>query len=222
MNRTPAEAGRGGWLPALLALLALVWLNLLLTLSASPEPPWVRAVAAVSPDVLVLLILGVLLSRRLPALPRWFRGVLVSAVCVAASARIGDLIARELLGRPLDPAGDLPHLGNVAEMLGTVVSPRTLGLAIPLAALLLAVLVAINWWAIAMLAARVGRLTGRVRVGTALAAGALLLLPNLSPPGGSAAFSALRIVSAPVLDRALTLTEPPLPGRPTSEGRTST
>ena len=211
MNRTPAEAGRGGW-P--LALLALVWLNLLLTLSASPEPPWVRAVAAVSPDVLVLLILGVLLPRSLPTLPRWFRGVLVSAVLVAAAARIGDLIARELLGRPLDPAGDLPHLGNVAEMLGTVVSPWTLGLAVPLAALLLAVVVAINWWAMAILAARVGRLTRRSRVGVALAAGVLLLLPNLSPPGGSAAWSALRIVSAPVIDRAVTLTEPPLPGAP--------
>ena len=180
MNRTPAEAGRSGWL---LPLLALVWLNLLLTLSVSPEPPWVRVVAAVSPDVLVLLILGVLLHRRLPTLPRWFRGVLASAVFVAASARIGDLIARELLGRPLDPAGDLPHLGNVAEMLGTVASPWTLGLAIPLAALLLAALVAINWWAMAMLAAQVGRLTRRSRVGVALAAGVLLLLPNLSPPG---------------------------------------
>ena len=171
-------------------------------------------VAAVSPDVLVLLILGVLLHRRLPTLPRWFRGVLASAVFVAASARIGDLIARELLGRPLDPAGDLPHLGNVAEMLGTVASPWAVGLAIPVAALLLAALVAINWWAMAMLAAQVGRLTRRSRVGVALAAGVLLLLPNLSPPGGSAALSALRIVSAPVIDRAVTLTGPPLPGAP--------
>ena len=221
MNRTLPETGRGGWLPALLALL---WLNLLLTLSASPEPPWVRPVAAVSPDVLVLLVLGVLLPASLLTLPRWFRGVLVSAIFVAASARIAGLIARELLGRPLDPAGDLPHLGNVAEMLGTVAPRWTVALAIPLAALLLTVLVAISWRALASLAAQRQRLSGRGRVGIALAAGALLLLPGLSlpglslpglsPPGGSAVWSALRIASAPVIDRAAPLTEPPLPAAP--------
>ena len=182
MNRTPSEAGRGGWL---LPLLALVWLNLLLTLSVSPGPPWVSVVAAVSPDVLVLLILGVLLHRRLPTLPRWFRGVLASAVFVAASARIRGPDRPRAARPPARPGrGSSAPRQRGRDARARWRLPWAVGLAIPVAGLLLAALVAINWWAMAMLAAQVGRLTRRSRVGVALAAGSLVAASKPVAAGG--------------------------------------
>ena len=132
MSKEPPHPERSAW-PGV--LLALVGLNLLLTVSFSSAAPWVRPVAAISPDLLLLAAAGALLGGRRPR--RWVRFLVAPILLVAASVRIAGLIALELLGRPLDPAGDLPHLGNVAEMLATVSPVLAPAVLIPLGGLLL-------------------------------------------------------------------------------------
>lgn len=204
-------AGRSDWLRV---LLALVGLNLLLTVSFSPSAPWVRPSAAVSPDLLLVAGIGVLLPRPWLPPPRWVRRLLAAALLLAASARIAGLIALELLGRPLDPAGDLPHLANVAEMLGTVHPALTLPVLIPLGGLLLGGLLLPLDRALAVLAEAGARFGGRRRAGCAVAAFVVLLLPGISPPGGSALLAAWNLAAGPASERAAAITAPPLPGAP--------
>ncbi len=192
--------------------LALIALNLLLTVSFSPNGPWVRPTIAVSPDLLLLVGVGVLLGRVRPA--RWVRILLAATLLTAASARIAGLIALELLGRPLDPAGDLPHLANVAEMLGTVNPVLTLAFLIPLVGLLLGGLLLLLVRALGVLAEAGARLGRRRRAGFGLAALVLLVLPQLSPPGGSALVAAWDLAAAGVAEPAASITEAPLPGVP--------
>ena len=192
--------------------LALIGLNLLLTVSFSSNGPWVRPTLAVSPDLLILVGVGVLLVRVRPA--RWMRILLATTLLTAASARIAGLMALELLGRPLDPAGDLPHLGNVAEMLGTVNPVLTLALLIPLAGLLLGGLLLLLVRALGILTEAGVPLGWQRRTGIGLAALVLLVLPQLSPPGGSALVAAWDLAAAGVAEPAASITEPPLPGVP--------
>lgn len=209
MNRQAAHPDRRGWPRTALALLGL---NLLLTISFTPDLPWVRPAAAVSPDLLLLVAAGALLGGL--RLPRWGRILLALALLVAASARIAGLIALELLGRPLDPAGDLPHLGAVAEMLGTVNPALALTVLLPLAAVFLGGLLLLLVRALGVLAEAAGGLGPRHRAGLGAAALALLALPGLSPPGGSALLAAWDLAAAPVTEPAAVITDPPLPGAP--------
>ncbi|MYF78257.1 MAG: hypothetical protein F4174_13270, partial [Acidobacteria bacterium] len=66
MSNESLHPERSAWLRP---LLALVGLNLLLTVSFSSAAPWVRPTAAVSPDLLVLVGAGALLGGRWS--PRW-------------------------------------------------------------------------------------------------------------------------------------------------------
>lgn len=199
---------------SLRVLLTLIGLNLLLTVSFSSNAPWVRPAFAVAPDLLLLLGIGVLLPRIRLSPPRWVRRLLAAALLLAASARIAGLIALELLGRPLDPAGDLPHLANVAAMLGTVHPALTLPILMPLAGLFLGGLLLLLDRALAVLAEAGTRFGGRRRAGFAAAAFVLLLLPGISPPGGSALLAAWDLAAAPASEPAAAITALPLPGVP--------
>ena len=192
-------------------------LNLLLGLEVVASFPWVRPTLSLSPDLLALVLLGCLLPVARPARPSprfsTGRAVLAGGLSGVAGLRIADRIARELLGRPLDPAGDLPHVGNVAEMLATVLPTGALWVAVLLAAVAVIGLAVGVHVALGMLAA-VRTRTGRsVRRAAAGAAALLLCFPSLQPPGGSAAVSALAMASAEVAP-AVELTEPPLPAAP--------
>ena len=210
-DRTATETNKGGW-PRV--LLALVGLNLLLTVSVTSGAPWLRPGIAIAPDLLLLVGFASLLPDRLLHWPRWLRAVLGVGLLLAASARIAGLIATELLGRPLDPAGDLPHLGNVTEMLGTVHPALTLGVVIPAGGVVLGGMAAFFAWSLGVLAGAGVRLGRRGRLGTASAAALLFLLPPLSPPGGSAFRSSWDLAAAPLADPPAALTTPPLPGVP--------
>lgn len=194
-----------------LAGIVLIALNLLLTVSVSSGAPWVRLAAAVSPDLLVLLGLAVLAPRTWLPPPWGVRALLAAGLLLAVSARIAGLIALELLGRPLDPAGDLPHLGNVAEMLATVHPTLALPIAIPLLCLLLAGLFLLLDRSLRVLGEAGAHLDGRWRVGSGLAAVVLLALSPLSPPGGSAFLAAWDIAAKPAAEPVPTLREPALP-----------
>lgn len=213
MNDPAPRLADRGWLRVVLALAGL---NLLLTVSLSPEVPWLRLVAAISPDLLVLLL--VLLGAG--ALPGggWASGrvriPLALMLLAGASARIAGLMALELLGRPLDPAGDLPHLGNVAAMLGTVNPLLTLTVLTPLAVLLLGGLLLLLVRALGVLADASARLGSRGRAGWGGAALGLLLLPQLAPPGGSALLAAWDLAVLPAADPPVTITAPPLSAAP--------
>ncbi len=209
MSRRAAHPERRGW-PRV--ALALIGLNLLLTISFSANLPWVRPTATVSPDLLLLVAAAALLGGL--SAPRGGRTLLALLLLAAASARIAGLIALELLGRPLDPAGDLPHLGAVAEMLGTVTPALTLGVLLPLAALLLGGLLLLLVRALGVLTDAANGFGPRRRVGFGVAALVLLLLPGLSPPGGSALLAGWRLAAAPLAEPAAVITDPPLPGVP--------
>ncbi|MXW37162.1 MAG: sulfatase-like hydrolase/transferase [Acidobacteria bacterium] len=213
MTGEAPHSERGSWLRA---ALVLVGLNLFLTISFSSAAPWVRPTAAVSPDLLVLVGAGALLGGRWS--PRWLRVLLALTLLVAASARIAGLIALELLGRPLDPAGDLPHLGNVAEMLATVSPVLTPAVLVPLGGLLLGGLLLLIVRALGILAEAAARLGRRRRAGFAAAAFVLLALPWLSPPGGSALLAARDLAAAPAAEPPASITDPPLPGAPDLAG----
>ncbi len=213
MTGEAPHPARGSWLRA---ALVLVGLNLFLTISFSSAAPWVRPTAAVSPDLLVLVGAGALLGGRWS--PRWLRVLLALTLLVAASARIAGLIALELLGRPLDPAGDLPHLGNVAEMLATVSPVLTPAVLVPLGGLLLGGLLLLIVRALGILAEAAARLGRRRRAGFAAAAFVLLALPWLSPPGGSALLAARDLAAAPAAEPPASITDPPLPGAPDLAG----
>ena len=195
---------RGHWLRVALALFAV---NLALTLSASPEAPWVRPGAAVSPDLLVLVLLGVLLPAGWLPLSGRKRVVLALALSGAAAARLAGVAVLELLGRPLDPLGDLPHLGRVAGMLGTVFPAWSLLLLAVSAVFLLL------WAGLGVLGAAASRVGVGGRVGIGLAAGLLLILPA-APQADSAVLAALRIGAAPAFEPPPDLSAPPLPGAP--------
>ena len=192
--------------------MAFVGLNLLLTVSFFPAAPWVRPTAAISPDLLVLLVAGAVLGGRWASL--WVRSLLAVILLIAASARIAGVIALELLGRPLDPAGDLPHLQNVAEMFATVSPALSPPVLIPSGGLLLGGLLLLVVRALGVLAEAGARQNRRRRAGFAAAAFVLLALPWLSPPGGSALLATWDLAAAPAADPAANIADPPLPGAP--------
>ncbi len=188
--------------------LALVALNLLLTLSLSPEAPWVLPQLAVSPDLLLAVALAALLpGRPLRRSPR----ALLTAVCFGlAATRFAGAAALDLLGRPLDPVGDLPHLGRVAGMLGSAFPGWIAAgiLALGLLAILGLALVAGD--AIGVLDRARAGLAGRRRAAAGLAAAGLLVLPV--PRADSAALATARIASSSA--EAADLEVPPLAGAP--------
>ena len=192
--------------------MALVGLNLLLTVSFASAAPWVRPAAAVSPDLLGVVGAGALLGGVRAR--RWVRLLLAFTLLVAASARIAGLIALDLLGRPLDPAGDFPHLGNVAEMLGTVSPVLTPAVLVPVCGLLLGGLLLLVVRALGILAEAGACLGRRGRAGCAAAALVLLAFPSLSPPGGSALLFAWDLAAFPATEPPAAITDPPLPGAP--------
>ncbi len=195
---------------------ALLALNLLLGLEASHTAPWVVPSAAVSPDLLVLALAGGLLAGRpirWPGRVRAGRYLLAAILFLAAALRIAERVALQLLGRPLDPAGDLPHVGNVAGMLATAASDIRVAIAFVGAGIAVA-------GAAALVFAGLGSLDGlrrrmRPAPGRAIAAVAalLLLVPAVHPPGGSATWLLARTASAS-LRPAVELSEPPLPPAP--------
>ena len=198
--------------------LALFFLNLVLTLSATPAAPWVRPALAVSPDLLALVLLGALAPAAWLRLPRRFSAPFAVALVGAAAARFGGLVALELLGRPLDPAGDLPHLGRVAGMLAQTLPGAGLVTAVLAAAVVAAGLPVLAWWSLRVLGAAGARLSRRRRLAAGLLALALLATPAARPPGGSAVLAAFGILAAPWAETAPDLPEPPLPGVPALGG----
>lgn len=192
-------------------------LNLLFGLEAAPDLPWVRPVLALSPDLLALVLLGGLLPVHRPDRPRLRlpvgRALLAGGLLLAAGLRLADRIARELLGRPLDPAGDLPHVGNVAEMLATVLPWVGVRTVFPVAAVLVAGLAVGVHVALGLLAAARERTGRTVRRTLAVAAALLLCIPALHPPGGSAVIGAISLAPA-ALAPPVAITEPPLPAAP--------
>ncbi len=211
-------AARGGR-RLLAAALALLGLHVLLTVAVTPEAPFLRLPVALSPDLLLLAGAALLLPRAWLPPALWVRVLLATALLAAVAVRIAGLIAVELLGRPLDPAGDLPHLANVADMLGTVHPALAFAVLVPLVGLVgggLAVLLALALGILAEAAARPPR-RRRLVGGFALAAlglGAFLAASAPGPPGGSAfraAWELAALAAAPPLPLPLS---PALSGAP--------
>lgn len=123
-----------------------------------------------------------------------------------------------LLGRPLDPAGDLPHLGAVASML-TGEMPAVLwilalaGVGAVVVGLLFAVAAGLR-----ALGAGFSSASAPVRWAAAGLAGLTLLAPGLSPPGGAGLAAAVRIAGAPFREAPPEIRADPLPPAPALGG----
>ena len=198
---------------------ALLLFQLLLGIEASGAAPWLRPTLSVPPLLAVLVLLAAAFPRRLAALPGTARLPLAAAILLLAGARLAERIAVGLLGRPLDPAGDLPHLGAVASMLTgstpTLISVLVLaGLGAALIGLLVAVAAALR-----ALGTGFSRGGPRTRWAAAGLAGlALLLAPGLAPPGGAGFGAAARIAAAPFRPALPEIRADPLPRAPALSG----
>ena len=215
----PATTG-GGDRRALLGRLlpALLLLHLLLGLEASGAAPWLRPTLSVPPLLALLVLPAAAFPRRFAALPRIVRLPLAAGILLLALARLSDRIAVGLLGRPLDPAGDLPHLGAVASMftgeMPAVLSILALaGLGAVVVGLLFTVAAGLR-----ALGAGFSSTAAPVRWTAAGLAGLALLAPGLRPPGGSGLEAAARIAAAPFRPAPPEIRADPLPPAPALGG----
>lgn len=222
-----AGRGRGGEAAAAgfpgRLLLTLLLFQLGLGLDAAGAAPWFRPTLGLPPLLAGLVLVAAAFPRRLAALPLPVRLGAAAVVLLLAGARLAERIALGLLGRPLDPAGDLPHVGAVASML-------TGSMPALLSALVLAVLGAALGGLLFAVAAGLRALgrgfspaSARVRRAVAGVAGLALLVPALRPPGGAgfgaaARIATARIAAAPFRAPPRAIPEAPLPPAPGIEG----
>ena len=205
----PSARGR----PAL-GFLLLAAFGAALGLEVFGTPPWVRPTLSLSPLAGLLALAAALVPDRLRRSGRTARVFFAAGLLSLSAARLAERTALQLLGRPLDPAGDLPHVGAVAAMLTDDlpfgVAPAIAGgAALGILGLLLA-------------GARGLRALGAAFSGTAagprVAAAALGVLavgaPSLRPPGGAGAGALARIAAAPFAPPPPELEGAPLPPAP--------
>ena len=217
-----AGRGRGGeaapaGFPVRLVLTLLLF-QLGLGLDATGAAPWFRPTLGLPPLLAGLVLVAAAFPRRLAALPLPVRLVAAAVVLLLAGARLAERTALGLLGRPLDPAGDLPHVGAVASML-------TGSMPVLLSALVLAALGAALGGLLFAVAAGLRVLgrgfspaSARARWAVAGVAGLALLVPALRPPGGAGFGAAVRIAGAPFRAPPPAIPEAPLPPAPGIEG----
>ena len=98
------------------AIVALIFLNTLLTLQNIWPTPWVQPTTEISVELTVILLLltfgigwGGDLSRRVKL-------VLVAVLLVLIAGRYADITAPALFGRRVDLFWDAPHLPRIVEM----------------------------------------------------------------------------------------------------------
>ncbi len=195
------------------AALALVALNLVLGIAVRFEPPWLVPSLSASPDLAALVLLLLAAPGFFGRLGRPGRFLLAGALSLLLAARLAERIAVELLGRPLDPVGDLPNVGAVASMLGAAFPAPVLVLMVAGFGGLAAALLFLGERAIRALVRAAGEASPRLRVVGALLALAAFL-PLLGPPGGSGMAAVVRIALAPLRDLPAPLTDPELPPAP--------
>ena len=217
-DRVGRGRGRGGGAASagfpgrLLATLLLFQLGL--SLDATGAAPWFRPTLAFPPLLAVLVLVAAAFPRRLAALALPVRLGAAAVVLLLAGARLAERIALGLLGRPLDPAGDLPQVGAVASMLtgslpALFSALALVGLGAALGGLLFAVAAGVR-----ALGAGFARTTAAVRRAALGLAVAALLVPGLRPPGGAGFGAAARIAAAPLRAAPPGIRESPLPPAP--------
>lgn len=205
-RRRRARPGRGFLLLAAFAAA--------LGLEAFGTAPWVRPTLSLSPLAGMLALGAALAPDRLRRSGRAPRILLAAGLLALSAARLAERVALQLLGRPLDPAGDLPHVGAVAAMLTDELPFGLVAVLAGAAALgTLGLLLAGARGLAALGAAFSGAAVGP-RVAAA-ALGALALgAPSLRPPGGAGVAAAGRIAAAPFAPPPPELEGRPLPPAP--------
>lgn len=197
-----------------LGFLLLAAFGAVFGLEAFGTPPWVRPTLSFSPLAGLLALAAALVPDRLRRLTLAPRILLAAGLLALSTARLAERVALQLLGRPLDPAGDLPHVGAVAAML-TDELPSGLAPAIAAAAALgiLGLLLAGARGLRALGAAFSGAAAGP-RIAAAALAALAVGAPSLRPPGGAGAGALARIAAAPFAPPPPELEGPPLPPAP--------
>ncbi len=195
------------------ALFALVALNLILSLGVRFEPPWLVPQLALSPELAGFVLLLAVAPAFFCRFGRAGRYLLTGLFGLFFIARLAERIALDLLGRPLDPIGDLPHVGAVVSMLRVTLPTPVLVLLIAGVLGLAAALVIFGERGVATLTRAAGEASLRMRWIVAALSLATILLP-VGPEGGSGARAVLRIGLAPFGDPPPPLTAPDLPPAP--------
>ncbi|RYY96228.1 MAG: hypothetical protein EOO24_21540 [Comamonadaceae bacterium] len=116
-DRPPTRAGLAR--PALVAVLALLALNGLLTLVNPGPMPWPRPDLRVAPELCALVLLAAGLSAWRSAMPRGALRMLAALTTAALLVRGVEITSIALFGRSLNLYWDGRHLGEVLKMTGT-------------------------------------------------------------------------------------------------------
>ncbi|WP_411836986.1 sulfatase-like hydrolase/transferase [Paracoccus sp. ME4] len=178
-------------------LLALLLMQAVLALPASPAAlgwgTWLRP----APELLAILLLAVALGRGWTALP--LRLAVVGLLTPVTVLKVADLAMLQTLGRRFNPVGDLPLIDASVRLIAGSLGVAAAVTAV-LGAILATVLIAAGlWWAMGKLmrlapAGRGPRMAGLA--GAAMLVGAVSVLPGHGiaiPVPQTAAFAADRL-----------------------------
>lgn len=98
-------------------VLAVVFLNTLLTLQNVWPTPWVRPTAEISIEIAIIVLLITVMVEISGALNPALRKTIIAAVLILVVGRYADITAPALFGRPVDLFWDAPHLPRLVEMI---------------------------------------------------------------------------------------------------------
>ena len=97
--------------------LAVVFLNILLTLQNVWPTPWVRPTAEISIEIAIIILLIAAVVEIRGALNPALRKTIIAALLLLVVGRYADITAPALFGRPVDLFWDAPHLPRLLEMI---------------------------------------------------------------------------------------------------------
>lgn len=99
------------------AIIAIAFLNLLLTLQNLWPTPWVYPTAELSIEVAVLVLLTAIVTEWRGAVPAALRRALIAVFLLLVAGRYAQITAPALFGRPVDLFWDSRHIPRLVEMI---------------------------------------------------------------------------------------------------------
>ncbi len=100
-----------------MAVIAIVFLNVLLTTQNIWPTPWIRLTAEISVEIALVVFLLAIAVELQGAPSRRLRILAVAVLLLLVAGRYADITAPALFGRPVDLFWDAPHLPRLAAMI---------------------------------------------------------------------------------------------------------
>ncbi|MEM7022177.1 MAG: sulfatase [Pseudomonadota bacterium] len=167
-----ARAARGGWRGVVALLIAALWLSCLWSLPTNPHAP---PVFALSVEIAALLVLLALLAPlRHHVLGDVLRYTVAAATTLVVTLKLGELVIRASLGRPLNPLLDMSLAPSLVHLLSGMLGPALSALAFAASAAALGLVFVISVRAVGA----IQRVLDRPRIGMATVAIAGLMVAS--------------------------------------------